>query len=186
MPPKTTQKKTTERKPRDTQKYVRNLRNAVVSLRVGERPNVKHIVLQGRGNRGDTAPVNKDALADGKFRSDEGVLYEIISAAAAKEIIEKQTYNQQSAHPALANLKNAKGEQYTSGVVVEESNEAQGKVVAHLEVDPTRPKQIGITRMAVPGTTDNPMLPDSNRGVGGTHEVEGLKVSINPVQKSDE
>lgn len=192
--------KETTRKPRETQKYVRNLRNAQVALRTGERPNIKFINLQPRGNRGDCAPISKEQLSEANFRQDEGLLYEIISAAEARDVIEKQTYNQQSAHPALAGLRNDKGEVFTKGVVVEESNEAQGKVVAHLDVDHNRPRaEIGITRMNVPGTIDNPLpaIPDDvepeqvadyvarqkgTEGVGAG--LAGFKVTTEPVQKS--
>lgn len=184
MPAKkaTTSKKTT----RSTQRYVRNIRNAVVALRYGDKPNLKHINLQGRGNRGDTAPLPKEAAQDARFRVDEGVLYEIISEAAAANVLEKQTHNQQSTHPALAGLRNAKDEKYESGVVVTESSEAQGKVVAHLEVDHEHPRrEIGITRMAVPGSVENPILPGTDNVEAGIEGGEGLKVSMEPVQKTD-
>lgn len=149
MPPA---KKTTRRV--STQKYIRNTRYVPVSLRLGTG---RKINLQPRGNRGDCAPVNKEETNDEIFLGNLGVLFEVISEAEAKEVIGKQTTNQQQIHPALQQLRNAKGEEYERGVVVEENFDDQSKRVAAIN------DRGMITRFKAPGTTDMPLpeIPDN-------------------------
>lgn len=136
--------------PRGTpaQKYIRNVRYMPVGVRLGTG---RRINLQPRGQRGDCAPVSKDEMSDEIFLGNVGLLFEVIPAAEAADVISKQTTNQQAAHPALSQLTNAKGEQYERGVVVEENYDDQGKKVALVS------DRGMIQRFKAPGTTDQPM-----------------------------
>ena len=138
--------------PRGTpsQKYIRNTRYVPVGLRLGTG---RRINLQPRGNRGDCAPISKEEMADEIFLGNLGLVFEVIPAAEATDVISKQTTNQQTAHPALSQLRNAKGEEYKRGVVVEENFEDQGKTVAAIS------DRGMIQRFKAPGTVDQP-LPD--------------------------
>jgi hypothetical protein len=102
--------------------------------------------------RGDCAPVSKDEMEDEKFLGNVGVLLEVIPTAEAKEVIGKQTTNQQTAHPAMDLIRNAKGEVYERGVVIEEDyRDGQGPTVA------TVSERGEIERFKAPGTVDQPL-----------------------------
>lgn len=129
-------------------KYIRNIRHVPVGLRLGTG---RRIELRPRGERGDCVPVQPEEMQDEIFLGNVSLLFEVIPVAEAKTVISKQTTNQQSVHPALAVMRNALGEEYTKGVVMEESNEDQGKVVAAVS------ERGMITRMPAHGTVDNPI-----------------------------
>lgn len=132
-----------------TQKYIRNVRYVPVGVRLGTG---RRINLQPRGMRGDCAPVSKDEMSDEIFLGNVGLLFEVIPQAEATDVIQKQTTNQVSVHPALNQLRNAKGEEYERGVVVEENFDDQGKKVATVIDD-----RGTIERFKAPGTVDQPM-----------------------------
>lgn len=137
--------------PRTGPKYIRNVRYVQASIRLGSG---RRIHLQPRGVRGDCAPVNKDEMNDEIFLANSGILYEIITSSEAKKVVEKQTINQQSAHPALRGLRNALGEELEDkGVVIEESNVDQGKKAGSVD------ERGMITRFHAVGSVDKP-LPD--------------------------
>jgi hypothetical protein len=92
-------------------------------------------------------------MNDEIFLGNLGILFEVITESEAKDVISKQTTNQQTLHPALNQLRNAKGEEYQRGVVVEENFDDQGKVVAAVT------DRGSISRFKAPGTVDQP-LPD--------------------------
>lgn len=131
-----------------TQKYIRSIRYVPVGVRLGTG---RRINLQPRGMRGDCAPVSKDEMQDEIFLGNVGLLFEVIPAAEAADVISKQTTNQQSAHPALSQLRNSKGDEYERGVVIEENFEDQGKKVALVS------DRGMIQRFKAPGTTDQPL-----------------------------
>lgn len=134
-----------------TQSYIRNVRHVPVSIRLDTG---RRLELRPRGQRGDTAPVSTEEMLDDKFVGNQDTLFEIIAEGEAKEVIGKQTTNQQAMHPALAQMRNAKGEEYAQrGVVVEEEFQDQGKFAATID------ERGMITRFKAPGTSDNP-LPD--------------------------
>lgn len=133
-----------------TQKYIRNVRYVPVGVRLGTG---RRINLQPRGQRGDCAPVSKEEMSDEIFLGNVGLLFEVIPVGEAQDVIGKQTTNQQQVHPALHQLRNAKGEGYTRGVVVEENFDDQGKTVAAIS------DRGMIERFKAPGTVDQP-LPD--------------------------
>lgn len=130
------------------QQFIRNVRHVQVSLRLGTG---RRIELKPRGQRGDTVPVNKDEMVDEIFLGNVGILFEVIPQAEATKIIEKQTTNQQSLHPALAQMRNALGEEYKRAVVVEEHTTESRPVVAAVN------DRGEITRFRAPGSVDNPL-----------------------------
>jgi hypothetical protein len=108
------------------QKYIRNIRHVPVSIRLDTG---RKIQLQPRGQRGDTVPVNNEEMQDEKFVGNQDLLFELVTESEGKNIIAKQTTNQQAVHPALFQIRTPTGEVYRSGVVVEENFTDQGKVV---------------------------------------------------------
>lgn len=147
MPPK---KKTTPTRTRRTQKYIRNIRYVPVSVRISSE---RRIELAPRGQRGDTAPVSKDEMESQAFLDNLELVFEVVTESEAQDTIGKQTKNQQRIHPALSQMRNALGEAYERGVVVEENFTEQGKTVAGIN------DRGMITRAKVPGSEGNP-LPD--------------------------
>lgn len=176
---------------KEVSKYIRNIRHVPVGIRLGTG---RRIELKPRGERGDCAPVQPDEMQDEIFLGNVDLLFEVISTADAKSVISKQTTNQQSVHPALAAMRSPLGEPYTKGVVVEESNEDQGKVVAAVT------ERGMITRMKAHGSIDNPIVeipsdvpPEQvSDWVARQKHIEGpeaglagQKIVKAPVQKSD-
>lgn len=167
-----TKKTTTKSKsaPRRTkQKHYRNLRYTPVSIRLKELD--RKIALQPRGQRGDIAPLKSGETSDPDFIANKDILFEVITDEEAKQIVEKQTTNQQAkaVHPALREMRNERGEEYADGALKVEIEEDRSKVVAYTEevaegvgnvvVD----RGIGIRRAPVPGSVDRPSepIPDS-------------------------
>lgn len=128
------------------QEFIRNTRYVPVGVRLGSG---RRIDLQPRGMRGDTAPVSEDEMNDEIFLGNLDVVFEVISDTDAKEVIKKQTTNQQKVHPALHHLRNERGEQYDKGVVVQEQHEAHGYDVGSIN------ERGMITRFKAPGTVDH-------------------------------
>jgi hypothetical protein len=114
------------------QKYIRNIRHVPVSIRLDTG---RKIQLQPRGQRGDTVPVNNEEI-------------ELVTESEGKNIIAKQTTNQQAVHPALFQIRTPTGEVYRSGVVVEENFTDQGKVVGVVD------ERGQIQRFRAPGVED--------------------------------
>lgn len=130
---------------KDSQKFIRNIRHVQVAIRLDTG---RRIELRPRGERGDTVPVNTEEMQDEKFIGNQNLLFELLTGAEGKKVIEKQTANQQSVHPALSQLRNERGEEYTRGVVVEENFQDQGKAVAVVD------ERGQIQRFKAPGTVD--------------------------------
>lgn len=115
-------------------RYVRNLSGAPFRIKLGRHTaGQRGIQLKPRGERGDMAPLEPNDIEDMILRDNLSLgLIEIITSSEATGAMSKQTVNQQSVHPALAALKNEKGD---GGLTlnVEKSFEDQGIVVAQLE-----------------------------------------------------
>jgi hypothetical protein len=129
-------------------KYIRNVRYVPVSIRLDTG---RRLELRPRGQRGDTLPVNEEEMQDEKFLGNMDLLFEVITPTEAKNVIAKQTTNQQVVHPALAHLKNERGEQYERGVVIEENFTDQGQRVAVVD------ERGQIERFRAPGSTEAPL-----------------------------
>lgn len=134
-------------KKKPEQKFIRNVRHVQVGVRLGTG---RRIDLRPRGERGDTVPVSEEEQQDEIFLGNIDLLFELLGSEEAKKNIAKQATNQQSVHPALAQMRNALGEEYTGVVMVEESNEERPVIAA---VD----SRGMITRFKAPGTVDKPM-----------------------------
>jgi len=174
-----------------TPKYIRNVRYVPVGVRLGTG---RRINLQPRGMRGDCAPVSKEEMSDEIFLGNVGLVFEVIPAAEAADVISKQTTNQQTAHPALSQLRNSHGDAYEKGVVIEENFDDQGKKVAVVS------DRGMIQRFKAPGTTDQPLpnVPDSvppeevadwvarQKNVEGPEAgLAGLKVNTDDLHKEN-
>ncbi len=170
-------------------KYIRNVRAVPIGMRLGSG---RRIDLQPRGMRGDCVPVNEEEMSDEIFLANLDLLFEVITQSEAKDVISKQTTNQQTVHPALSAMRNELGEEYTKGVVVEQSDEDQPVVAAVNE-------RGMITRFRAPGTVDKPLpaIPDDippeqvsdwvarQRTTEGPEAgLAGMKVTKGQVQKS--
>jgi hypothetical protein len=131
--------------PAKKQKYIRNTRHVQVSIRLDTG---RRIQLQPRGQRGDTVPVNDEEMQDEKFVGNQDLLFELITESEGKNVIAKQTKNQQAVHPALAQIRTPTGEVYSSGVVIEENFTDQGKVVGVVD------ERGQIQRFRAPGVAD--------------------------------
>jgi hypothetical protein len=131
--------------PAKKQKFIRNIRHVPVSIRLDTGRKVN---LQPRGQRGDTVPVNDEEMQDEKFVGNQDLLFELITESEGKNVIAKQTHNQQAVHPALSTIRSPRGEVYESGVVVEENFTDQGKVVGVVN------ERGQIERFKAPGAAD--------------------------------
>lgn len=173
-----------------TPKYIRNIRAVQVGVRLGTG---RRIDLKPRGQRGDCAPVTEEEMTDEIFLGNVHLLFEVIPAAEAEQVIAKQTTNQQMIHPALAVMRNELGEEYKNGVVVVEESEQERPVVAAVN------DRGMITRFKAPGSVDKPLpnIPNDiapeqvtdwvarQKNVEGPEAgLAGLKVTKTPVQKS--
>lgn len=157
-------------KPRRTQqKYIRNIRNVHVSLRLGDSD--RRIELAPRGQRGDMSPLKKGDQSDEIYIANQG-LFEVITAEEANDLATKQTTNEQrQRHPALATIRNAHGKEYEEDSINTKAseNEDKSRVVAYTDKQAEGvgniviDRNVGIRRAPLPGTEDYslPPVPDS-------------------------
>lgn len=185
---KSAKKKAPAKRSAPQPKYIRNIRYVPIACRLGV--DKRRIELAARGQRGDMVPLKKGDLEDDIFIKNDGLLFEVISGAEAKKILEQQTTNQQTqkAHPALAQIRNPLGEEYEQDAVktkAEPEFNSQGVTVADLteseggegsNYDIAIDRRTGIRRAAVPGSEDNPS-PESS---------QMLTATIEPVQSTEE
>ncbi len=119
---------------RAIRRYVRNMSGAPFRMKLNRHaPGQRGIQLTPRGTRGDIAPIEPEDTSDMILQDNLALgLIEIITSAEASNTMAKQTTNQQAVHPALAALRNEKGD---AGLTlnVDKSMEEQGIVVAQLE-----------------------------------------------------
>lgn len=100
--------------------YARNLRNMEFRMRLNrQKEKVAPTPLKPRGQRGDLMRLEPGDLQDDHLLTNvELGCIEIITAGEAKRVIEGQVTNAQTAiHPAMAMLRNPKGEEYAEGAV---------------------------------------------------------------------
>ncbi len=71
------------RAPKPTARWIRNLHNREVHVRMGAHKDPTRISLNPRGNSGDTQLIAVEFLGDGSFLSGIGTLYEIITETEA-------------------------------------------------------------------------------------------------------
>ena len=124
-------KKPKARRASSTQKYVRNLYGSPLGLRVSKE---ERFELKPRGMRGDLIPVSKEQAT--KLAMNIGVTVELISEAEARTVIEGQTTNQQTYHPAIEALRNELGDEYKQDEVeLTDEIKDQGVTAAYLDKD---------------------------------------------------
>lgn len=96
--------------------FARNLRNVEVGIRLERQDKgKKRFDLKPRGQRGDFVKLQESDLEDENLLQNIALnVVEVITAGEAKDIIERQSKNiQAGVHPAMAILRNPKGEEYT-------------------------------------------------------------------------
>lgn len=194
---------------RTTATYLRNLHGIPVNFRFSEETSGRRVELRPRGERGDITKVSKDEIEDPIFMMNQDSLFELISSAETRDVLDKQTHNQQKGSPLVDMLRNELGDPIDK-VTIEKPFEQQSITVAEIEqTGPTNKMQQGevihrgVTpkRAALPGTQDNPgpEIPDSvgpeeaadwlarnaqKEGIEGPAAGLGnLGVSIDPVQR---
>jgi hypothetical protein len=117
-------------------KYIRNLRGTDVGFRLERQqgPGKKRTDLKPRGMRGDLAKLQPGDESDANLQTQIAYnVVEVIGQEEAESVIAKQSTNQQQAvHPALAMLRNPKGEEYGENSF-QGVQEEQSYTVAHLD-----------------------------------------------------
>jgi hypothetical protein len=154
------------------QQYIRNVRFVPVSVRLNAG---RKFDLRPRGQRGDTVPVSADEMNDEIFLGNLDVLFEVIPASEAHEVIRKQTTNQRKMHPALAQMRNEYGQEYKKGVVMGENTPEQSFDVGSVD------EQGNITRTTVQEVPEN-VQEGPEAGLAGL-KVTRSTTNINPTQK---
>lgn len=180
------------KKKTDSTKFVRNIRNITVRATLD---NDRRIELKPRGQRGDLASLAKDEVNDSRVIENIGMIWEVISAAEAQEILHKQATNQQVTPTALDHMLNEYGQPYQQEVKLEEAFEQQGETVATLEEDGDGrfvQNRTSIVRgapevVSPPGAQGNPVtegqLDQMAREGDGENLRDALNVNIEPTQK---
>lgn len=177
MPPA---KKPATKKRASTQKWIRNTRGVQVSIRLDTG---RRIELLPRGRRGDAVPVSAAEMKDEKFILNKGLLFEIITENEAVQVAEKQDTNRLQVHPAMSQIRNAKGEKYEGDVKMETEEQAQGTVVGQVD------DRGMITRSDANGTTDNPIRVTSEEKldeVARRTDLEGPEAGIGDIKVTKE
>lgn len=137
--------------------YVRNVTFTEFNLRLDRQTEKRRVQLKARGTPGDMHPLKDEDLDDPILKRNLQLgIIEVIPAGEANLVMEKQTHNAgPRVHPALALLRNERGEAYGQGAVrVEAEFNSQGITVATL--DPAQQqghihdKRVQVTR-AQPG-----------------------------------
>lgn len=138
-PKKTTARKTTTKKAPakrgSTQRYIRAIYSPAGGTRLTLN-NGSHFELKPRGQIGDCAAVTKEDMLDPIYIQNKDMLFEEITAAEAKKVMEKQVTNAQAPrqNPLMGTLTNERGETYQQNdPTVEQAFEQQGKTVGHLQ-----------------------------------------------------
>lgn len=157
---------------RTQQKHYRNIRYTPANFRLKELG--RRVELAPRGQRGDIVPIKKGEQGDPDFIANKDLIFEVITDEEAKEVIAKQSTNQQGGrqrHPSLDILRSETGKEYADDAIKLDSstNEDKGRVVAYTrEVaegvgDVIIDRDVGIRRAEVPGSADYnlPNVPDS-------------------------
>lgn len=136
-------------KPRaSTQKWIRNIREVPVSIRLDTG---RRIELLPRGRRGDSVPVSATEIKDEKFRLNKDLLFEVITETEANNVIGKQDTNRLQVHPAMSQIRNAKGEEYANAPAITPEQEVKGTQVGTID------DRGMITRADSNGSTSNPI-----------------------------
>lgn len=118
--------------------FIRNLRNVENNFRLErqQKQGAKRFELKPRGQRGDLKPLQPGDLNDEVLLTNINLgMIEIITAAEAKSILEKQAINQQATgNPLHELLRNPTGESYKpENIRTEAEFNSQGITVAQLD-----------------------------------------------------
>lgn len=153
-----------------TQRYIRAIYAPAGGTRLTLN-NGNRFHLQPRGQINDLAPVTKDDITDPVYVQNKNLMFEEISSAEAKKIIEGQATNAQTPRNrgVIEHIRDEYGNPVNQEVKMEQPFEQQGQVVANIEDGPsgrfTDGYQGKITRapgeapqqVSVPGSVGNPL-----------------------------
>jgi hypothetical protein len=178
-----------------TKFYYRSILRCKSSLKLENR----RVDLEPRGYRGDCQPILEADFEDPRFDMNRSLIFEVITEAEAKEIISKQSINQQHFHPAHAAIQNELGININQ-IRVAEQEEAQGISVGKINPDGSIQRNL-VTERGAPkhfvtlGTQDQPFhgegrvtqdeVLSQGNVVDRAPEYENLKVKIEPVIKDN-
>lgn len=171
MPPA---KKPRQVKPSKKNLWIRNLH--YVSARITfENSSGRRVELTPRGQRGDSAPLQEGEEIDDRFILNQGLLFEVITAEEASEVVGKQTTNQQARHPSFKSIRNELGEEYDDDEIkITKPFEQQSYAVAELENGEVAiDRGVGIRRAKVPGSADH-QLPEIPLSIDAHEQSEYL------------
>lgn len=140
-----------------TGKFVRNIRGVDVRVTFDSG---RRIQLTARGQRGDMAAISKEELDDAIFLDNLGTLYEVISAANATEIREKQLTNASSlATPRPEDILRSEHDKPTDFAGVTQSDAERSITIGQLNETEGRnneEKAIEVTRNVAPERANVP------------------------------
>jgi len=161
------------KKTTSTGKFVRNIRGIGVRVTFDSG---RRIQLSSRGTRGDMAAISKEELDDAIFLDNLGSLYEVISAADAQEIREKQLTNASSlASPRPEDILRSEHDKPAQFTGMEPSAAERSITIGQLneiEGRPNEDKAIEVTRSVQPEKVNVP---------GSSLDQYGQPVSIAPL-----
>lgn len=143
--------------------------------------------LQPRGQIGDLAPVDKDDMNDPIYHQNKGVMFEEISEAEAKKIMEKQSTNAQAPRQAsvLSQIRDEYGNPMKQSVKVEQPFEQQGQVVA--TVEDSAPGRFTDGHQGLITRSEGGMAPDQQvvPGSQGHPQQQQVPDNVPPEQAAD-
>lgn len=159
-------------KPSKKNLWIRNLHYVPARITF-ENSTGRRVELTPRGQRGDSAPLQESEELDDRFILNEGLLFEVITAEEASQVVGKQTTNQQARHPSFQSIRNELGEEYADEEIkITKPFEQQSYAVAELENGEVAiDRGVGIRRAKVPGSTD--------------HELPAIPMSIDAHEQSE-
>jgi hypothetical protein len=138
-------------------KYVRNIRGVDVRVTFDSG---RKVVLSPRGQRNDMTAISKEELDDPIFLNNLGSLYEVISAADAQGIREKQLTNASSySHPRPEHILRTEHDKPSEFAGITPSNVDQSITIGHLNETEGRnneEKSIEVTRSVQPERAEVP------------------------------
>lgn len=166
--------------------YIRNLHSGAGGARIDLQTSDTRINLEPRGRRGDLRLVNEEIINDPMYQHNLGVIFEEVSLEEGKEIIAKQSINQQEGNSVWDVLTNEKGEKYdpNTRATITAPFEQQGVTVANLSPGANGKATEGnvdITRAVQPTDHFSGPQGDPNQGLGPQQvQVPGSQPVFNP------
>lgn len=191
-----TEPKTRAKRTPSQPKHMRNVLYVPISIRLDTG---RRIDLKPRGQRGDSAPVQKGEETDDKFAQNKGILFEVITSKEAQEIIGKQDINRHEENPALKAMRNHLGEKYAPDAIKVTISDREQAVAVDVDVKDGNiqiDRGVGIRRAQVPGSDSYDLTASSDpqvkadlearvKGDQNAHDIlQDINVHVEAPQKS--